>query len=327
MAEQLSIFGLWERVVAPPEEEPPPPPPPPPPAPVDPRQVDLLTGAQPLRAVLEEACVALDAPAVRLAREALFSRFLGQDWAGRALDWADAIEWLVGRAGETLDAQAQVERALALEGADAELRFPEAAKWLLVEVRRAALGRAVERLVAEQGPGARLDDGRPAGVLLLLAGDAERAHPVLTAACAELREQDARWLGYLGEAAWRSGQHHGALAAYCHACLVDPTAIDEALLTCAPVLDLVDLGVDLELEAPVLAYVPVLADLQAVLMLDDLALATPPGAAAPRRLAALLRAYRSARAAGTLDEAGRLAVKRELLRLAPVGLKELLRRI
>lgn len=327
MAEQLSIFGLWERVEPAAVEELPPPPPPPPPAPIDPRQVDLLTGAQPLRADLEEACVALDAPAVRAAREALLSRFLGQDWAARALDWADAIEWLVGRPGEALAAQTQVERALVLVGADGELRFPAAAKWLVVEIRRAALGRAVERLVAEQGPGARLDDGRPAGVLLLLAGDAERAHPMLAAACAARGEPDARWLGYLGEAAWRCGQSHGALEAYGRACLVDPTAIDEAQLTCTPVLDLVDLGVDLELEPPVLAYVPVLADLQAVLMLDDLALTAPPGATAPRRLAALLRAYRGARAAGTLDEAARIAAKRELLRLAPVGLKELLRRI
>ena len=326
MAEQLSIFGLWE-VVKPEVIEEPPPPPPPPPVPVDPRQVDLLNGAQPLRSTLEDACIGLDADAVRRAHEELLRRFLGQRWADRAPGWAESIDWLVGRAGEELTVDEAVARAQAVLGPEGQARFPEAPGYVLKGVRSSALGRAVERLVAERGAGARLSDGRPAGYLLLLADDAPRARSVLAAACASGGFSDARWLGYLGEAAWRCGEVSAALDAYGVACLEDPTAVDMEMVTCQPVLDLIDLGEDRELEAPVLGYLPVLADLNAVHPLDDRALELPSQPTPARRLAALLRGYRSLRASGALDEPARIGAKREMLRVAPAGLRELLRRI
>jgi hypothetical protein len=326
MAEQLSIFGHWERVVPAVQEEAPPPPPPPP-VPIDPRQVDLLSGPQPLRAALEEACLALDAAEVRRAHQELFSRFLGQGWAARALEWADTIEWLVGRGAEVPGVDEQVARARALAEAGGAARLPEAPGYLLDGVRLAALRRAVGRLVAERGAAASLPDGRPAAYLLLAAGDADGAHSALEAACATVASVDARWLGYFGEAAWRRGQAHQALELYCRACLEDPLAVDQEQLTCQPVLDLVDLGEDLELEVPVLAFVPVLADLRGLLLLDDRALQPWPSPTLAQRLCGLLRRYRIRRAAGSLDEGARIEAKRELMRVAPRGLRELLRAI
>lgn len=326
MAEQLSIFGLWERVQPEVIKEPPPPPLRAP-APIDPRQVNLLSGPQPLRASLEDACLALDPSAVRRAHEELFRRFLGQGWAARAPEWAQSIEWLVGKGGEVPSVEEQGARAQALLGEDGAARLPEAPGYLLEGLRSAAVRRAVERLVAERGVTARLPDGRPAGYLLLLAGDARGARSSLEQACAAVDLADARWLGYLGEAAWRCGDVHAALEAYALACLVDPLAVDSESITCRPVLDLIDLGDDLELDPPVLGYVPVLADLHGTHPLDDRAIDLRLEPTTARKLAGLLRRYRARRSAGTLDEAARIEAKREMLRLAPAGLRELFRRI
>lgn len=327
MAEQLSIFGHWEPVCAEalaPER--PPPTPPPPPAPVDPRQVDLLSGAPLFRAALDEALVALDAEGVRRAHQELVRRFLGQSWAERAPRWADDVEWLVGTLNAPLELEAQVARALELSRSDAALRLDGAPSYLVRAVRAAALRRASERLLAERGAAAELADGRPAGWLLLLAGEPAAARAALEAGCAALSPPRARWLGYLGEAAWRCGDASAALAALSAACLQDAKAVDLEVVTCTPLLDLVDLGEDLELE-PALDYLPVLADLRGVCALQG-HMSSYQARSPAQRLAERLAWYRTERAKGGLaDDAARLAAKRELLALAPGGLKELLRRL
>jgi hypothetical protein len=177
MAEQLSILGLWERVPEGERVPEPPPPPPAPPPPVDPRQVDLLTGAQVFRSRLEDACAALDGPALRLAHEELNRRFLSQAWATRAPDWADSLDHF--NAASTPEAMG--ERALGL--LDAARTLPDAPRTIVRAVQSAATTRAAQALLADKGAAAQLADGRPAGVLPLLAGDAAHAETLLRAAC------------------------------------------------------------------------------------------------------------------------------------------------
>lgn len=320
MAEQLTILGLWERSV--PGEEPSSPAPALPlPLPPDPRQHDLLAGPHLLRFRIEEACAALDPAAVRVAYANLCTHSIGQKWG----DWADEIAWLV----EPTTGEASAQRALSLS----DRHFPGAPRFLRERVRAAALRRAVEQLTAVSGAAAALSDGRPAGYLALVAGDLERAQALLTAACEASGNSNALWLGYLGEARWRRGQWFAAMQCWCRASLIDPSRIDHDWVSGEPVVELLDLHDELELSDLPLSYLAVLADLLGKHPLDDFALDAPtppePGlpASTPRRLAALLRAYRRDRASGALDETGRIEAKRAMARLAPPGLRELLRRL
>ncbi|MDP1829055.1 MAG: hypothetical protein Q8L48_37680 [Archangium sp.] len=314
MAEQLTILGLWERSAPEADQAPSPPPPVAPPVPPpDPRQHDLLDGPHLLRFKLEEACVALDAAAVRVAHANLLARSIGQTWG----DWGDGVAWLV----EPASGEESAQRALSLTA----LHFPGAPRFLVEQVRGAALRRAVQQLTAAGGPGAALSDGRPAGLLALIAGDFVLARALLAAACDASGHSNAMWLGYLGEASWRLGEWFAAMQCWCRASLVDPSRIDPAWVTAAPVLELLDLHDELELTGTPFSYLAVLADLRGKHPLDDFALEVPASASVPRRLAALLRAYRRDRASGALDESGRIEAKRVMARLGPPGLRELLR--
>lgn len=313
----MNLLGVWERVIPAADPEPTPVVVPPPPL-VDARQEELLAGAHTLRVRIEEACTALDASAVREAHAALLSQFGPQAWAAQAGAWADELEWL----SEPLSGNERASRALLL-GATRGLR--DAPRSLVESVRAAALKRAALQLLAAHGPQAATADGRPAGYLVLLSGEVELARELLLAACEADGNLNARWLGYLGEAAWRSGDGFVALQAYCRASLLDPGNIDQECLTCQPVLELMDLSDELELSDVSLSHLAVLAELTGKHPLREVeASASSPLAV---RLAAQLCGYRKARANGALDEAARIASKRELARLAPVGLRELLRRL
>lgn len=318
MAEQLTILGLWERTAPGEAEEAAPLPAPPSLPPPDPRQHDLLSGPHLLRFKIEEACIALDAGAVRVAHANLLAHSIGQKWG----DWADGIAWLV----EPTTGEESAQRALSLT-TTADVRFPGAPRFLREKVRAAALGRAVQQLISAGGPAAALSDGRPAGYLALVSGDFAQARTLLTAACDATAHSNARWLGYLGEASWRLQESFAAMQCWCRASLIDPSRIDLDWLTAAPVLELLDLHDELEVSEEPLSYLAVLADLLGKHPLDDFAIEVPANATTPRRLAALLRAYRRDRASGALGEAARIEAKRALARLAPPGLRELLRRL
>lgn len=287
------------------------PPPPPLPAalPVDPRQEDLLRGAHALRAKLEAACVALEAVEVRALHAELLASFGTQRWAEQVPAWADALAWLVEADLTARALSVRIERFPGISGA------------LFESVRSAALSRAALQLIAAQGAAAALPDGRPAGFLAFVGGDFLLARTLLAAACVEVGHSNAQWLGYLGEAAWRLGDQHTALKTYCTASLVDPARIDADCVTCEPVLELLDLQDELELSDVPFSYLAVLADLQGKQALEEVVL--PAEASPPLRLAALLRAYRRDRPA----ENARIEAKRALARLAPPGLRELLRRL
>lgn len=309
MAEQLNILGLWERT-APGEEVPEPAAPPLPPAsPLDPRQEDFLGGAHSLRTKLEDACVALQPVMVRALHAELLTSFGTQRWAEQVPAWAEAIAWLVEAEAEARALSVRIER------------FPGISAVLFASVRSAALGRAALQSVSERGVAAALPDGRPAGYLPFVGGDFALARTLLAAACAEVGHANAQWLGYLGEAAWRLGDRHAALKAYCTASLVDPTQIDAEGVTCEPVLELLDLQDELELSDVPFSYLAVLADLQGAHALEEIGVTAE--APNPLRLAAMLRAYRRDRPAGN----ARIEAKRALARLAPPGLRELLRRL
>ena len=104
-----------------------------------------------------------------------------------------------------------------------------------------------------------------------------------------------------------------------------PASVDLAAMTCEPLSDLLAKAEESELPEPLLQHVPLLADLLGRRPLDDRALAAPPDASDARRLAALLRDYRVRRGKRRLDEAGRVAAKRAMLKLAPAGIRELFR--
>lgn len=312
MPQQLDIPGLWDRGG---EQEPYDAPAAPAPLPPEPPQRELLSGSHLLRFKLEEACIALDASAVRAAHANLSAHSPGQTWG----DWADAIDWLV----EPGSGETSAQRALSL-ATTGEHHFPGAPRFLREKVRSAALLQALHQLLAEGRT--TLSDGRPVGALALEAGDFALARSLLSAACDTAANSKARWLGSLGEAHWRLGDRTAAMQCWCRASLIDPSdLVDAGWLGAEPVVELLDLHDELELSDLPLSYLAVLADLQGQHPLDDFALEVPANASTPRRLAAMLRAYRRDRAHGALDERGRIDAKRVMVRLAPAGLRELLR--
>jgi hypothetical protein len=280
--------------------------------------VDLLGGAQALRVKLEDACIALDASAVHALHAELLAQFGSQRWAERVPAWADGVAWLVQAEPAT--------RALALRDDEvARARFPSGSGELIRLVRAAALRRAAQQLLAEGGVVASLPDGRPAGWLVLVGGDFASARAHLAAASDAVGNQNGLWLGYLGEAAWGMGDRFSALKAYCTASLVDPQRIDVEGVACQPVLELLDGADDLELPGAAQSWLAVLADLQTMHALEDGALQVPAEANAAQRLAALIRTWRRDRV--SLDERAKIEAKRAMARLAPPGLRELLRRL
>lgn len=313
----MNLQGLWESAPREPEEVPAGPPPVLLPHP-DRRQHDLLAGPHLLRFKIEEACVALDPAAVRAAHANLLAHSIGQKWG----DWAEDVAWLI----EPTTGEELALRALSLT-ATGDLHFPGAPRFLREKVRGAALRRAAHQLIAAGGPEASLRDGRPVGFLALSAGDFGLAREQLTKACDASGNSNALWLGYLGEANWRVNEWFAAMQCWCRASLIDPSKIDEEWVTGTPVLELLDLHDELELPDAPLSYLAVLADLLGKHALDDFALEVPVDAPAPRKLAALLRAYRRDRANGALPESGRIEAKRAMARLSPPGLREHLRQL
>ena len=332
VAEQLTIFGLWDTVVPLAIETPDPSPAPALPTPIDPRQADLLSGPQSMRAALEAACESLDAIAVRARHAELNQRFLGQRWADHAPDWALGIEWLVGPPSDARSIAEQIDRVLALwDDSAASAHFPELPRYVLVALRAEASRRAALRLAAERGPTALLTNGEPVGWLLLRAGNVADAREQLSAALAALVTVNdgfpaARAWSWLAEAEWLAGDAAAAIRAYCRACLLGG-AVTEPEITCESILDLFDTAADLDLPEPITDWVPVLADLRGLVRLGEEATAPPLDAAPARRLAAELAEYRLRRAAGALDEAARIGAKRNMARLAPPSLRELLRKV
>jgi hypothetical protein len=156
-------------------------------------------------------------------------------------------------------------------------------------------------------------------MLLVLAGECEAAFEALRTACDA--NPEPKWLGLLGEVASSRGATGVAFQALVRACALDPAALDFAAIDCAPFLELLDQAEELELPSPSVSWVPVLADLRGSLPLSGPATHPGPHAA----FTGLLLAYRQNKR--ELDEPGRIALKRELVRAAPSGLRALLRPI
>jgi hypothetical protein len=319
MATQLSFFGSAEPVRThatprPPDVAPAPAPPP------DPRQCDLFDGPYSVLDALESAFLRRDAGAARAAWTEGLQRF--PEWTGgsRWSAWIDDLEWLAG--GET--PEVLLARASSLQADGGADRFPEMRLRLRAEISNAAIADAAERLIARDGVEARAPDGRAAGLLLLLSGRPGPAAAALARAAAS-RPLDGRVRGYLAEALWRAGRGREALAAFRDACLLSTDAIDEEVTTCAPVLDLLDRALDLELPAPAVAWIPLLADLEGLVSLLDAPNDLPTETSVVREAVDRLRELRRGQRQG-LTEGERIALKRALLRAAP-GLRELVRRL
>lgn len=328
MAAQLTFFGTWEAVST--ETRVAafvPAPVPPEPAPrVDPRQGWLFDGPHSFRHEAERACDELDAAALRrtwrAARESYPQWPGARPWPG----WADGIEHLIGSL-DPASAREQVARAMSLDEDGMAQRFPEMSATLRNRIRRAALSRAAARLLHEEGMTAGLPDGRPAGYLHLLAGMPEEAALALQGQVRAWTEAHGRGvlLGYLGEALWRCGRRKEALVTYRDAYLEVPLAVDEAELSCPPIMDLLDSCAERELPGDRRGWLPVLADLQGRIPLLGSRVPVAAEDFPAGRSAALLSAYRQRHSDG-MEDAERIARKRQLLKLAP-ALKEHLRRI
>ncbi len=336
MAEQLTLAGTWEPIapvdsianrplapLSPPDSQ-------------DPRQAWLFDGPHSLRQAAERACDQLDAAALRLAWKQADERYPTWPGARSWPLWALGIDHLLGHLpGSGAQATAPIraielaQRALSMEGAEVDWRFPGMSAACVHRVRSAALCQAATRLFAEEGAAARLQDGRPVGILHLVAGVPEAAVISLqlqaqTLAQAGDKAGQGRVLGYLGEALWRCERVGEALAIYRDAYLADPGAVDEKEMTCRPVMDLLDACADLEPPDDPRGWLPVLADLLQRVPLPASATPAPKGASAARTAAALLAAYRQRYAQA--NEAQRIERKRELLKCAPF-LKEHVRRL
>lgn len=330
MAEQMTLFGIWERV----EELEPEPvaaeplalPAEPPPVPVLPGQTDLLTGLHAERRRMELALQALDPGELRAAWQQAHDRYPGAREADDWPRWADGLEHQLGMAAAPLSGTAQASRARELfDPETAGQRFPRLAPPLLVDLRRTLLRRAHDALVAEQGPAARLDDGRAAGVLLLEAGDAAGAVRSLHAAL-EGGRRDARTMADLATALARSGRMEMALVAWRDALLQDPAVVEEAELQGTPLYDLLDEIEELELPGPPLAWLPALADLAGIVRLPARLTGRKRGGegsgkedgeTAPARTFAVLVCRLRQTPRDGAHAAERAGIKREMLRKVP----------
>ena len=330
MPDQLNFFGQWERM-----EDPPPAPELPapelPPVPIDPRQTSLFDGPHRPRLEMELACEGLDAAGVRAAWRAAVTRL--PDWQPASLwpRWAEDLERLVGTEVEPLPAPEQVARARVLVASsrdDGPHRtdgglFEGMSASLRERLATAAMLRAVSRLTEIEGPSARLPDGSIAAALLIGIGSPEAAVGALFAATGS-EPTNGRLRALLAEALTLAGRRNEALVECRDACLHDPLALEGLEPSCPAVLDLLDTAGELDLPDPAGAWLPVLADLEGKLLLPAWATPAPAGACRARVIAACLADYRVQQR--EVNEPGRIAAKREILRLEP-KLKELVRRL
>ncbi len=288
--EQLTLFGLWEPVIQP-ESPPAPEPPPPECPPTDRRQLSLGDGPGELRVRIEAACEALDGDALLATLEQAMECYPEWTQPGVWLSWVPVFDRL----------DHEVAAVVGLE----PTRLPGMPPDLFACVHAEATRRLVARLTERGGPAASLPDGRPAAALYLETHGAEAAYGALLAASEDRR--DAVTLSWLAHAAARCGRTERGLEALRDAYLLDPEAVDEALVTCVRALEVADALDELELGPE---WWPALADLLGVAHLREAGTATGPLREVHTALLALHRTPRR-------EEAGRLAQKRRILAAQP----------
>ncbi len=314
MADQLTLFGLWEAVSDPEPAEPPVEAPVVSPVVDDPLQTDLFSGSHVGFNQALTALGSLDADALRAAADAFGRRYPEHEAPPRWRAWASTLaSKLAGEPSALAD----------LAVGDLTVRFEGIGRAMADVLRPAVCRRAAERLIEVGGPGARTSDGRPAARLLVMAGDPTAAVRALERAVAA-GDESAAVRVELARALGAVGRLEAALHCWRDALLLDPASADETELATTRLVEALDEAAELELPGDARAWVPALADL--------LHLATMPIRAAdqsfedqPGRLAGLLARYRAARAAGAPD-ALLLALKREMIVLAP-SLRERVRRL
>ena len=325
MAEQLTIFDIWETVVREPLPRPEPRPEPdlPAPIPVLPGQQSLLSGVHLGEAEVDRALAAFDADRLRAASARTRAQYPQYTPAALWPRWAEGLEHL--RAGPP---RARLEAAWALAGPDvAEAHFPGISGERFGALYVDALLAASEAVLGAEGPMARAADGTPLVSLLVRWDRADRAlvhldaDAAAVAASGECLRIRARCEGVLGRPA------DTVLRTWLAAAALEPgaTADDPALP--AELGDLLAWAEDAGLEGEPGDWLPALADLfgvcplpapEAVFAGQDVP-ADRPGLRFARGLAHL-RALRRRR----VSDAESRPVKAGLLAAAP-GLKERLR--
>jgi tetratricopeptide (TPR) repeat protein len=281
-----------------------------------PGQLELFFGAHTYERAAEEALLSLDAAALRDLADDADRAYPDGLPADRWRAWAGGVEWLFG---EAVSVRERALRAVAvLDGVIAGGRFPGATAGTREALGRAAARGACAALVLAEGPAASLPDGRPAGCLLLDAGDPERALEALAGALGAGRA-DAATRAAHGRALWRTGRRAEALRAFSEALLLEPAEeVDAPQLE-----DLAGVAEELELPGDPRAWMPVLADMDGVVPLPSWAGDVTDTPA--RAFAALLRELRRRRGTGATPEE-LIAAKRDLLRAAP-ALRDRVRRL
>lgn len=314
MADQLTLFGLWEPVPDPEPAVAPSPEPALPPFAAEPRQTDLFSGHHIGFLQVMEALEALDPGALREAAAASGERYPDHGGPPCWRVWADRLDALLPQ-----DAEALAVCALGDLGAS----FPGIGEALGAVLRGALLRKAAARLIAAGGPGARGPGGRPAASLLRLAGEPLGAAHLLERAVAD-GDTTAVVRVELARALEAIGRTEAAVVAWRDALLLDWRAVDEAELARTRLVDALDEASELELPGDARAWAPALADLLHLAPMPAWAADLPDGELSSRLATALAR-FRGARAAGD-PEPALLAHKRALLALVP-ALRERIRRL
>lgn len=226
-----------------------------------------------------------------------------------------ALKWLAAWEQPEVNASEQATRALRFARGEEHDRFVGFRQKMRSRLCEGAARRAAARLCQWQGPDARLNDGRPAGYLLLVAGLADEAE-IMLAGAAGAAPTDGKVLSCLAEALWRAGKHDAGIRAFSHAALVDFSGIDDDDVETVPIQKLLVEADDLALPGDARAWIPTLADLSGIAPLPVEALSERESPVAAKRCAALLFLYHRERATGAPEHA-LLALKREMLRVAP----------
>ena len=237
----------------------------------------LFESLQPHHASLLKALEALDPEGIRSAHSAMIRRFPSHEepW----LRWADDLRHILRaepeeRADATLALIIQVVIPLQERPSNDEMdSMPFAAmpSRFAQPLQEALLEHTIQEAVERDGPTARIH-GHPVGALAQKVHMPHIALPWLERAL-EADPTDGLALVFWASIQDRRGDTQAAYDGYCDALWYCPDADQDLDIECDPILDLLDLAEDLDLDPPG-AWVPILANLVQKRPLTDDLLAT-----------------------------------------------------
>jgi hypothetical protein len=323
MAEQLTIFDVWEAVVREPLPRPEPRPEPdaPTPVPVLPGQQSLLVGVHLGEAEVDRALSTFDAAALRAVAERTRARYPHSPAVADWPRWADGLD--ASTAGSP---RARLEAAEALNSpAVALARFPEMSPERFGALFTALLLAATEAVLSDEGPAARAADGTLLVEMLLRWQRADRARFHLARASETAADSGALRVARARCEAALGGSPALVRRCWIEAALVDADAVAADAALAPELADLLEVAADLALDGEPGDWLPALADLSGLCPLPAIDVAPDVGDPPGRRFAQALAHLRALRRRNAPDAETR-PVKARLLAAAP-PLKDRLRSV